>query len=409
MTFDDDMNQMPSAQYTCHADVYLDKGDGWQRALITLTDNHVRIQIEPAVTEELSSFRPTTLTRSEKRPPDSLTMDRRHVRIHKADNAGLGISIKGGKENKMPIIISKIFKDMAADLTHSLYVGDVILKVNDLDIRDCTHDEAVQILKHTGNKVDLEVRFLKEIIPYFAKRAIESTHKQQRLDVSLKLSFITANKIFDFNGILNEPSENPMKTIELYSNNCKLCVFIRFVDVSTCAKWRNTLGKLINKHLNNAIYEFNQVYSLNIKAMNWLVYSTSDQLRRMDSQVRWKPVFLCLTKDQLYVFKNGIPIGKDDFTNEFNKYSLLTTRLCKFDIAHSLYDRFIRQNIHLLIMRHGTLNGIQTNLFGCGDKCDYDFWFDLIIQQIFSLILNVKEMDFRRFFSATKHSKINSN
>ena len=35
---------------------------------------------------------------------------KRTVRIVKSDNNGLGISIKGGRENKMPILISKIFK-----------------------------------------------------------------------------------------------------------------------------------------------------------------------------------------------------------------------------------------------------------------------------------------------------------
>ena len=33
------------------------------------------------------------------------------------ESGGLGISIKGGVENKMPILISKIFPKMAADLT----------------------------------------------------------------------------------------------------------------------------------------------------------------------------------------------------------------------------------------------------------------------------------------------------
>uniref|UniRef100_A0A8B9MQ72 PDZ domain-containing protein n=1 Tax=Accipiter nisus TaxID=211598 RepID=A0A8B9MQ72_9AVES len=60
---------------------------------------------------------------------------------------GLGISIKGGKENKMPILISKIFKGLAADQTQALYVGDAILAVNGTDLRDATHDEAVQALK----------------------------------------------------------------------------------------------------------------------------------------------------------------------------------------------------------------------------------------------------------------------
>ncbi len=55
---------------------------------------------------------------------DSLANQKRVVRILKSDNTGLGISIKGGRENRMPILISKIFKGLAADQTEQLYVGN---------------------------------------------------------------------------------------------------------------------------------------------------------------------------------------------------------------------------------------------------------------------------------------------
>ena len=64
--------------------------------------------------------------------------------------------LAGGKENKMPILISKIFKGLAADQTEALYVGDAILSVNGYDLREATHDEAVQALKKTGKEVILE-------------------------------------------------------------------------------------------------------------------------------------------------------------------------------------------------------------------------------------------------------------
>ncbi|KAJ8878400.1 hypothetical protein PR048_018978 [Dryococelus australis] len=90
--------------------------------------------------------------------PESVANQKRLVRVVKSDNNGLGISIKGGKENKMPILISKIFKGMAADQTEQLYVGDAILSVNGEDLRDATHDEAVKALKRAGKVVELEGR-----------------------------------------------------------------------------------------------------------------------------------------------------------------------------------------------------------------------------------------------------------
>lgn len=74
----------------------------------------------------------------------------------KSDNNGLGVSIKGGRENRMPILISKIFRGLAADAAGGLYVGDAILSVNGEDLRDATHDEAVKALKRAGRVVNLE-------------------------------------------------------------------------------------------------------------------------------------------------------------------------------------------------------------------------------------------------------------
>lgn len=80
------------------------------------------------------------------------------MRVEKKDASGLGISIKGGQDNNMPIVISKIFQGMAADLTGKLFVGDAILSVNGFDLSGVSHDNAVKILKKAGKIVDLEVR-----------------------------------------------------------------------------------------------------------------------------------------------------------------------------------------------------------------------------------------------------------
>lgn len=73
-------------------------------------------------------------------------------------NCLVSLLFEGGRENKMPILISKIFKGLAADQTEALYVGDAILSVNGTDLSEATHDEAVQALKKTGKEVVLEGR-----------------------------------------------------------------------------------------------------------------------------------------------------------------------------------------------------------------------------------------------------------
>lgn len=56
-------------------------------------------------------------------------LQERMVQIRRDKNSGLGLSIKGGAEHKLPILISKIYKDQAADVTGQLFVGDAIIKV----------------------------------------------------------------------------------------------------------------------------------------------------------------------------------------------------------------------------------------------------------------------------------------
>jgi len=89
-------------------------------------------------------------------PPGILSGRKRTVKVYKEDNHGLGISIKGGRENDMPIIISKIFVNLAADKTGALFVGDSVISVNGEDLTHATHDEAVNVLKRSGKVVTLE-------------------------------------------------------------------------------------------------------------------------------------------------------------------------------------------------------------------------------------------------------------
>lgn len=51
------------------------------------------------------------------------------IQIRRDRKSGLGLSIKGGAEHGLPILISKIYKDQAADGTGQLFVGDAIIKV----------------------------------------------------------------------------------------------------------------------------------------------------------------------------------------------------------------------------------------------------------------------------------------
>uniref|UniRef100_A0A8C2ML16 Syntrophin, basic 1 n=1 Tax=Cricetulus griseus TaxID=10029 RepID=A0A8C2ML16_CRIGR len=140
---------------------------------------------QPPDSPAASSGVRTAFTDLPEQVPESISNQKRGVKVLKQELGGLGISIKGGKENKMPILISKIFKGLAADQTQALYVGDAILSVNGADLRDATHDEAVQALKRAGKEVLLEGKGLTLCEPFPAPHrtapcAHSSAHRERK-------------------------------------------------------------------------------------------------------------------------------------------------------------------------------------------------------------------------------------
>ncbi|ELU05829.1 hypothetical protein CAPTEDRAFT_219313 [Capitella teleta] len=83
----------------------------------------------------------------------------RIVHVKREKVGGLGLSVKGGAEHNLPILVSRIFKEQAADKTGQLFVGDAILKVNEDSIESFCHDEAVTSLKNAGDDVKLTVKY----------------------------------------------------------------------------------------------------------------------------------------------------------------------------------------------------------------------------------------------------------
>eukprot|EP00066_Takifugu_rubripes_P029901 XP_011619167.1 PREDICTED: discs large homolog 1-like protein isoform X1 [Takifugu rubripes] len=78
-------------------------------------------------------------------------------------NSGLGFSIAGGTDNPHigedpSIFITKVIPGGAAAQDGRLRVNDVILRVNELDVRDVTHSRAVEALKEAGSVVHLYIR-----------------------------------------------------------------------------------------------------------------------------------------------------------------------------------------------------------------------------------------------------------
>ncbi|KAL7374804.1 hypothetical protein ABVT39_007383 [Epinephelus coioides] len=71
---------------------------------------------------------------------------------------GLGLSIVGGCDTLLgAIIIHEVYEEGAASKDGRLWAGDQILEVNGIDLRAASHDEAINVLRQTPQRVRLTV------------------------------------------------------------------------------------------------------------------------------------------------------------------------------------------------------------------------------------------------------------
>ena len=94
------------------------------------------------------------------------------MEVHRIQGQGLGISIVGGKVDPSPkdvtvgsapitgIFIKHVLGGSPADECGQLFPGDRILEVDGHDLREASHDKAVDVIRQTGTKVVFTVQSL---------------------------------------------------------------------------------------------------------------------------------------------------------------------------------------------------------------------------------------------------------
>uniref|UniRef100_A0A8C9IF25 Beta-1-syntrophin n=1 Tax=Piliocolobus tephrosceles TaxID=591936 RepID=A0A8C9IF25_9PRIM len=310
----------------------------------------------------------TAFTDLPEQVPESISNQKRGVKVLKQELGGLGISIKGGKENKMPILISKIFKGLAADQTQALYVGDAILSVNGADLRDATHDEAVQALKRAGKEVLLEVKYMREATPY-VKKGSPVSEIGDRKSIPLKMCYVTRSVA------LADP-EN--RQLEIHSPDAKHTVILRSKDSATAQAWFSAIHSNVNDLLTQVIAEVREQLgkagiagSREIRHLGWLAEKVPGE-----SEKQWKPALVVLTEKDLLIY-DSMPRRKEAWFSPVHTYPLLATRL-----VHSGPGKGSPQaGVDLsFATRTGTRQGIETHLFRAETSRDLSHWTRSIVQ-----------------------------
>ncbi|KAK9513519.1 hypothetical protein VZT92_027045 [Zoarces viviparus] len=353
------------------------------------------------------------------RVPEAIANRKRCLKVTKQEVGGLGISIKGGKENKMPILISKIFKGLAADQTQALYVGDAILSVNSVNLRDATHDEAVQALKRAGKEVTLEVKYMREATPYVKKGSPVSEigwetppPESPRLSPTI-ISSSSSFNTFDPPSSPTQPSLSlqgdrrciPLKMccvtramttpdpenrqLELHSPDARHTVVLRCPDQPSALCWFSVMHSVTSKLAQRALAEVIQstartgvAGSKEIRHLGWLAGKTESEKQC------WKPVLMVVTEKDLLLYES-LPRGKEAWQSPAHMYPLLATRL-----VHSGPDRGSPHSGTELFFatRTGTRLGIETHLFRAETTKDLSLWTRHIVNGCHASAEMIKEV-----------------
>ncbi|XP_073688394.1 beta-2-syntrophin [Garra rufa] len=316
----------------------------------------------------------------------------RRVRIVKQESGGLGISIKGGRENRMPILISKIFPGLAADQSRALRVGDAILSVNGSDLRDATHDAAVQALKKAGKEVTLEVKYIREVSPLFKKSSMsadlswdgrlqspnlsssdespKSSVTRDRKVIPLKMTFISRN--------LTMPDlEN--RLLELHSPDGQHTVVLRCKDGASAHSWFTAIHTNVAALLPQTLDHINSFLSnpsanthCTVKHIGWL----AEQLELDGGRHQYRRVVIALTEKDILLFQ-AVPWTYESWTSPLLTHPLLATRL--------VHSGSVRSSPALggdlvFATRTGTGRGIESHVFRVETHWDLSTWTRALVQ-----------------------------
>uniref|UniRef100_A0A8C7Y6I2 Syntrophin alpha 1 n=1 Tax=Oryzias sinensis TaxID=183150 RepID=A0A8C7Y6I2_9TELE len=355
--------------------------DRWVRVLATLTEDALTLNPGESADEPAKPGHPSPAGAVNGDPPnlssspvpETITNVKRTVRVTKQDVGGLGISIKGGKENKMPILISKIFKGLAADQTEALYVGDAILSVNGYDLREATHDEAVQALKKTGKEVILEgtMSFF-----HFKKRAL-----------LIYLLFSHEQLLEGTVVVLLSKTNMESKLYDIFL----ICIdtLIIWIFLLSLTNARQQVIKLDHREtevpLKAPSFRRN---SCSIESKDEPKHGDVGCLCVQMRQGPEKAVLAVLTEKDLLLFPS-LPENKQSLSSPTKSHPLITTRLVHSGPGKSCLHADSELSFGL---RSGTRQGVETHVFRVDSAKELSAWTHLLVEGCHNAAELIKEV-----------------
>ncbi|KAL5970490.1 Syntrophin-1 [Taenia solium] len=350
------------------------------------------------------------------------------VHIIKEETCGLGVSIKGGREFGTPIIISKVFKGMAADQSKQLKVGDVILAVNGENMRTAFHNEAVKALKKAGSNICLEVKPLRRSASFVLKLqskclpsplgstspkttmtniSTTSAPSHKRVQIPLSLAYVARRRHRQgFGDECVSRDEAPFCCIEIYSPDLTQSCLFCAGSQQLASVWFKSLSRhisILNQlHLQQIMrvlphYQFRKIGW--VLELDKLIDDDSDScLTDLDnpfqipsacasSELTWQPVFLAVTDRLLLVFSQA-PQSPSEWSLPSVSVALVATRVVvkpplsanREDPASLGQMPHFEQTTFCFTVRTGKRCGVESHTFAAPTSSELESWLEAVTQ-----------------------------
>ncbi|KAG8570865.1 hypothetical protein GDO81_011452 [Engystomops pustulosus] len=237
----------------------------------------------------------------------------RTVAIRRQTVGGFGLSIKGGSEHNIPVVVSKISKEQRAELSGLLFIGDAILQINGINVRKCKHEEVVQVLRNAGEEVTLTVSFLKRA-PAFLKLPLNEDCTCAPSDQSSG----TSSPLCDSGLHLNyHPNNTNAFQITAVDGVCS--GIIQCLSADDCIEWLQSISTNISNLTKHNIKKINRNFPVNqqIIHMGWVEEREQDNLQ----DHMYTPKFLALRGPSLFKF-NSPPVTTWDWMRAEKKFTV---------------------------------------------------------------------------------------
>jgi len=374
----------------------------WYKCSVNLDGPHLGITLDDDI-DIITSQGDTEIN-----IPSDVPTGRREVLVSKSgESGGLGISIKGGVENKMPILISKIFPRMAADLTGRLHVGDAILSVDNQDLREATHDDAVRILKNTGNTVKLEVKYLKEVTPYFLKATLLASIGWDPLDSflvpdsnrappaspradsrSIPLHFCLLSKQC-------VTGEEAARCFEIFSPDQKSSCVFRAESPGDAADWAANINAAIRESFSEGAILAGKSVGCGVSRLGWARIQHQENVTSHSSDSSfdsgtssgggWIQALVALTESHLLWWET-VPSTSQGWSQPTRSLRLIQTRLVNHrSPIYQTSEQFS------LCIRHGGEEGVTCHVIAFDTKSDQAGWATGIVGSTLNAARRVKK------------------